>query len=193
MKIRIEEPAVLDITAAQVNTGGIHPGHAGDIARVNGFETLKEFTEVCNNQEFELDEEGTILDKEKLLFLIYAYADKKKDDTKSAATDAQKAFDVAKARMIDYLVANDKGATARYEGIGYIGLTSPEFRAYTLKEDEDKLFDFLKEKGYGAIIKPTVHHKTLANSIQELRVAGETLPEYIKTSESPNCKFYQRP
>lgn len=166
------------------------------IAQANGFENSKQMAQVCEGHTFEVDDANKIIDTEKVIFLKYAYADNQKDKTKAAATDAEKAFKIVKAELINYLVAQEKAATARYDGIGFVSLTLPEVRAYVLKENEDKLFEFLKEKGYGAIIKPSVHHATLSNCIDEIRKAlkqGEQLPEYINVAELPNCKFYSRP
>lgn len=128
--------------------------------------------------------------EEKELLMRYKTAKENKERLTTEKTNAEKEFDTIKFILVEYLVERGQKSTAKYEGIGHVSLDKPEVRARVLKEDEEKLFEFLRENDYGAVIKPTVHHSTLSSAISELMKAGIEMPEFLKIDEVRTPKFF---
>ncbi len=135
-------------------------------------------------------ETSTVSTREKELLLNFKGAKDAKERLTREKADAEKAFDTAKYLLIEYLVERGQKSTAKYDGIGHVTLEKPEIRARILKENEEALFEFLREKDYGGVIKPSVHHSTLSSVVSEMMKAGVELPEFILVDEVRTAKFF---
>ncbi len=107
----------------------------------------------------------------------------------SEKTDAEKAFETIKNKLIDYLVKRGQKSSAKYEGIGQVSLNKPTIRAYILKENEEALFEFLRANNYGAVIKPTLHPSTMNAVVSEMLRNGTKLPDYVNIDEVHIIRF----
>lgn len=124
--------------------------------------------------------------------LLQSVIEKKKALTalKEQCTEAQKAYDSAETTLIEYMAANNATATARYDGLGYASIyKEPSVYASYDKEYEADVFQMLKEKGVGDIIKPTVNAKTLSSIVKEWISTGESIPELIRYYIKPRIKI----
>lgn len=90
----------------------------------------------------------------------------------------------------EYLAEKGATKTAVYEGIGSYAIGEPTMYCSVLKDDEDKLFGFLKENGREDLIKPSVHHRSLASFVKELLEDGKEKPEFIKSFYKLTGRFY---
>ena len=115
---------------------------------------------------------------ERELVLEYKLA---KDDLERLEDDSKKAkarFEIAQAKLIEELQSKGASKTAKYDGVGTITLMKPSVGAKS--ENEDVLFDYLKQIGRDDLIKPTVHHKTLSSFVKEMLDAGMEIPDFIE-------------
>jgi hypothetical protein len=107
------------------------------------------------------------------------------EEAKEAKTAAQKAFDdirfirvpeaMAKAGMIG---ADGKGSYT-VPGHGKVHLRN-DVKCSVNKANEVEFHTWLKENGFGELIKPTVHASTMKAWAKEQIEAGRTLPEFVK-------------
>jgi hypothetical protein len=81
--------------------------------------------------------------------------------------------------LTELLVNEGKTATARYEGLGYYSIDAPTIRVASYRKDQEPaVFDWLRDQGYGDVIKPAVHPSTLKATIKSiLEEGGEIIPE----------------
>lgn len=86
----------------------------------------------------------------------------------------------------------ERGAckTAVYEGLGSYSMGDPTLYASVDKENEKDLFSFLNSQGREDLIKPSVHHRSLATFIKESIDNGVEIPQFIKTYYKPTGRFY---
>jgi len=87
----------------------------------------------------------------------------------------------------------DKGAksTAKYEGIGMIGMERPKLYANIKKEFKENLFSFLADIGREDIIKRDIHPSTLNVFIGECINSGIEFPDYVTYYLKPKIKLYR--
>jgi hypothetical protein len=67
------------------------------------------------------------------------------------------------------------------EGYGTIFLQVGT-RAYINVDDRDEAYNWLKDGGFGDIIKPTVHHSTLKAFVREQLDNGQSVPDMFHPS-----------
>jgi len=101
-------------------------------------------------------------------------------------------IDGIEAKLIEMLTAQGKTATAKYEGLGFVGLEKPELYANCRKENEDTLFSYLAEIGRSDLVRSSVHPRTLSSFVKECLEQGKGLPEFISYYLKPSVKFYAR-
>ena len=104
-------------------------------------------------------------------------ADKEVDEIDLILKAAQEKRDKAESALIELLEANSAVATARYDGIGYARIMKPRLYASCNKENEEKLFTYLEEKGREDMIKSKV--SGLDKFVSELIEQGQAVPEFI--------------
>lgn len=129
------------------------------------------------------------IEEEKELLTRFKKTREIKEDTAATAAQASKDHEAVKAELIKFLVDHGK-PNVEYEGLGKASLTQ-HFSATVDEENRNKLFTFLQEKGYGAIIKETIDYRTLSTTIKELLKEGLEIPEYVKQSEYTNIQYRQ--
>ena len=123
--------------------------------------------------------------------LIKFNADKAKlQQLKDATTEAQKEFDETERQLIERLQDEGKNSTARYEGIGYIGVNSPVVYASYTAENKDSLFKFLRSRKRQDLIQRTVNSRSLSSYIKELLDAGKKVPECVSYYLKVSARFY---
>lgn len=131
-------------------------------------------------------------DTERILVEKFKEAKDKLDSIKERLKQAQLEYSLAESSLVELLTAQGKEATARYEGLGFVGLTKPELYASCLKENEDALFAFLESKGRTDLVRQTVHSRSLSSYIKEILAEGESVPEFISYYLKPGVRFYSR-
>lgn len=109
---------------------------------------------------------------------------------KEMVTEAQKKFDQAESQLIEYLREGEKEATARYQGLGYVGLNKPVIYASIAAEKKDEALKFLRSRKRGDLIQKTVNSRSLSTFIKELMEAGRKVPECISYYLKTSARFY---
>lgn len=109
---------------------------------------------------------------------------------KDATTEAQKEFDEAERQLIELLQEQGKNATARYEGIGYIGVNAPVVYASVIAEKKDSLFKFLRSRKRQDLIIKTINSRSLSSYVKELLDAGRKIPGSISYYLKVSARFY---
>lgn len=94
-------------------------------------------------------------------------------------------------QLIEALNAEGKDATARYEGIGYFSLSKPQLFASYKKENEEEVFQFVRDAGREDLIKPTIHSRSLSSYVSELVETGKKIPDCLTYYLKPMIKFYK--
>jgi hypothetical protein len=100
-------------------------------------------------------------------------------------------YDKQEAILVEMLTEKDAKTTAKYDGIGSVTLLAPLVRAQSNKEYEGELFEFVKDKGEGAIIKLSIHPQSLNGFVGRCLDRGDLLPEFLKYYLQPSvrCNF----
>lgn len=129
------------------------------------------------------------IEQEKDLLARFKSTREEKEASAAIAAQASKDHESVKMELIKFLVDNGK-PNVEYEGLGKASLTN-HFSATVDEEHKEKLREFLRELGYGAIIKETIDYRTLSSTIKELLKEGVDIPEYVKQSEFANIQYRQ--
>lgn len=112
------------------------------------------------------------------------------DVAEAAYNSAKKALDEIKEKIFAALEDEGKDRTASFEGIGFATAVKPKLYASCLEENKDLMFDFLKSDGREDLIKPTVHHSSLAAYVGERLENGKPIPEFISYGFKNNVRLY---
>lgn len=137
---------------------------------------------------FKMSEE--LLEKKLLMDFLTAKENHKAAELK--VKDLKKTLDIAQAKLIEYLEDVDAKGTARYEDIGHATRMLPKIYANVTIENQDKLFEYLRSRGYEYSIKETVHSSTLSSIVKELMEKGDEIPEFITVYPKPQIKAYPK-
>ncbi len=105
---------------------------------------------------------------------------------------AQQRLDDAEDKLINYMSDADIKATAKYEGIGHVTLTAPQvaWPRYN-KDQEAEVFEFVKGRGEGAIIKQGIHPSSLRAFVKGLLDNAQPVPEFITYYLKPSIKLFK--
>ena len=114
----------------------------------------------------------------------------KLNELKEAVTAAQKEFDETEHQLIERLTDEGKDATARYDGIGYVGVNKPSVYASYAPENKDTLFKFLRIHKRQDLIQKTVNSRSLSTYVKELIDIGKKVPECISYYLKQSARFY---
>lgn len=76
------------------------------------------------------------------------------------------------------IVVDDKGRFTNGRG-GLISLRTDLYAGYN-KDEEDKVFAWLRKNQMGDVIKETVHSSTFKSLIRELIAEGKKVPEFVR-------------
>ena len=116
---------------------------------------------------------------ERDLLLAYKAAKQERDIAKDALKAAQEKYDGAETKLIEHLEGTGAASTAKYDGIGYAQLCKPRVYASCVKENEERLKTYLRDKGRADLIKETISPQTLSAFVAELIDNGQALPTDI--------------
>jgi Asp-tRNA(Asn)/Glu-tRNA(Gln) amidotransferase A subunit family amidase len=103
--------------------------------------------------------------------------------------NAKKELANVEAELIDVLLAQDKTATATYEGIGSAQLGTPALYASCKVENREMLFDYLRTEKRDDLIKTNVNDKSLSSFVKELIENGKTPPPFVSYYLKPKLKL----
>jgi predicted 2-oxoglutarate/Fe(II)-dependent dioxygenase YbiX len=129
---------------------------------------------------------------ERDLLQAYVEARRELEALSESLKESRAKYDQAEAALVEALIANDATATAKYEGLGFVSLQKPALFAAYSKEQEGKVFQFIRDNGMDSIIKPTVHHKSLSGFVSALVEEGKQVPEFISYYMKQGVKFFSR-
>lgn len=124
---------------------------------------------------------------EKDLVLEYKLAKDELERLEDESKKAKERFDKAQLKLLEELQAKGASQTAKYDGIGRITIMKPLVGARS--ENEDVLFDYLKQIGRDDLIRPTVHHKTLSSFVKEMLEGGQEIPDFIEYWFKPSTRL----
>lgn len=110
---------------------------------------------------------------------------------KSELDELQGRKEVLQAEIIELLQSEGKDKTARYEGVGSIGMTKPRLSATVKKEDEKQLFSYLQVCNRTDLVKESVHPMSLSTFVDECIERGEQLPDFISIYYKSQLRFYK--
>ena len=105
----------------------------------------------------------------------------------------KKKYNEAESALIEFLESNEMKTTAKYEGVGSFTLNKPRLHASCKIEDNDKLFEFLREHGRGDLIKTRVHDGSLSSFVSELVKDGTKIPEDFISIHYTTRLSYNKP
>jgi len=131
------------------------------------------------------------IDRERELVEQYAQAWADLADLKKRKAAAQNTVDRLRYEIVELLTSEEKTATAKYDDLGYIGLTKPKVRVNQDKTQQESLFEFLETSNRADLIKPTVNSSSLATFVTELLEAGDPVPMCIPYVLQPDVKLYK--
>lgn len=130
--------------------------------------------------------------RERDLIISFKAADDALETAKGKVKELQATYDKIHQELFELMEAEHKQTTAKYDGLGFVSMVKPKLRASVLKENEDKLFEFLKEKDREDLIKEVVNPGSLSTFVGELIDTGEPLPEFIKYYMENKIRFYPK-
>lgn len=124
------------------------------------------------------------------LLIKFKEAKEKLYQLKEAITKAQTEFDAAESQLIERLQEEGKEATARYDNLGYVGLTKPAVYASFVQENKDNVFQFLRSRKRGDLIQKNVNARSLSAFVKELIEQHRKVPSFINYYLKTSARFY---
>src|SRR3990167_6150821 len=129
--------------------------------------------------------EQTLVEK---LFSLRAEIAEKDSALKSIKSE----YENGVSELVELLRSQGKEASAKYEGIGFVSLGTPQLYASYKKENQDDIFSWVKSLGRDDLIKDTIHPASFSSFVSELLGRSETLPEIVSYYLKPKVTFYDR-
>lgn len=132
---------------------------------------------------------------EKALVQEYAQLKFRYNAAKLEFEAAEKAMKAKEQSIVALLVNRGAKQTAKYEGLGFCSLRKPGVRtANYAKEHENEFFGWIKEMGYGEIIKLSINPQTLKSAVKSMLEEGqaEEFPKYLYYETEQKLTFYDR-
>lgn len=118
----------------------------------------------------------------------YVTARSKYEQLDAARKEANELYRDAVGKLAEFMTANAL-KSLKYEDLGAVTLKEPIVRPNVLKENEDKLFAYVREIGRGEVIKENIHHLTLGALIRDVLAEGKELPEFVGYYLEPSLMF----
>lgn len=128
--------------------------------------------------------------RERDLVLQFKTAKEKLNELKAELKQAQEEFDRAESEIIEFLESISAVSTAKYEGIGYAQIQKPRLYANCRQENQEKLFEFLRQLDRADLIKTTVMPQSLSSFVSECIENGVGLPDVISYYLKPSVRLY---
>ena len=113
---------------------------------------------------------------------------KKYEEIKATLNEAQEAYKDSAGKLAEFMMQHAL-KTLKYDDLGAVTLKEPIVRPNVLKENEEKLFEFVKSIGRGEVIKASIHPSTLGSLIKSLLSEGQTLPEFVGYYLEPSLMY----
>ena len=93
--------------------------------------------------------------------------------------------------LIEHLESIGAEESATYEGVR-VALQKPRLFASFLKDNEEKVFEFVNNQGRSDLIKQTIHSSSLSAWVKERIEAGEEIPGCINFYLQPSVRIYEK-
>ena len=77
------------------------------------------------------------------------------------------------------------------EDVGSVNVSTKVY-ASVLAADRERLHEWLKDEGHGAMVKESVHHNTLSAFAEEQTAAGTALPDFVKVTFIPTANLRRK-
>ena len=127
------------------------------------------------------------------LVLRFREAKLKKDQAEQARELAEQEYDKTESELIDLLNAKNATKTAEYEGVGHVTLQKPRVYASVIKENQEKLFAFLRgDVQRSDLIKEVVNPQSLSGFVKDELESGRGVPEFINYYLKAKAQFYPK-
>lgn len=129
-------------------------------------------------------------DREKELVIRFRDAKFELEKAEKEKTAKQEAYDQVENELMEMLEDQGKKSSAKFEDLGHVTLVEPRLYAKVLKEEEDKLFDYLIQNGFSELVKRTVHSGTLSSLVKEKIRNNEEVPPGVTYYLKKSLNFY---
>lgn len=113
------------------------------------------------------------------LLIKFIAAKKCLQQLKDAEAEAQKKFDEAEQRLLEFLNESGQEATGRYENIGWVSRNRPVVYANYKQEDSDNLFKYLRKQKRSDLIRKIVNPRSLSTWVKERLDGGKSIPPFV--------------
>lgn len=100
-------------------------------------------------------------------------------------------FDLAQTELINYLTDMGKKSTGKYEELGSVTIVEAKALANYKKENEEKVWDFIRANHGEDCIKTAIHPSTFRGFVREMIGAGVKIPEFIEIYYQPQVKYFK--
>ena len=132
------------------------------------------------------------MDRERELLTAFIRTKREYEELEEKKSEAYKQLESAKRELVEYLESSGKEKTAEYKDLGHATLLDPTPIGSYTKENEEIIFDFVRQQDREDIIRPTIHWKTLSSFIKESMENGVPFPEELKIYLKPNIRLLSK-
>ena len=132
------------------------------------------------------------MDREYALVLRFKEAKDRLMLSKEQIKTAQKEYDGVESELLELLQAQNKDSSAKYSDLGHVTICKPILYASCPKENEDKLFSYLRKENRGDLVREAVNSRSLSSYIKELIDAGNDVPDFISYYLRQGIRFYAK-
>ncbi len=122
----------------------------------------------------------------------YVNARTKHAQAKEHVQNCRADLDQAEHDLVQLLMDQDKHATAKYDGIGFVSLVSPALYASYRKDNEEILFKYLIESGREDLVRQSVNSKSLSSFVKDQLADGREIPKCINYVTIPKLRLYEK-
>lgn len=131
------------------------------------------------------------MSNEKYLLQEYIWARTDVDRIEEELKAAKENLDRKQSELHECLIERGATKTAKYEDLGTYAIKEPNLYASCLKENEEALFEFVKSQDRTDLIKPQIHHRSLASFVKELKEDGKEVPDFINVYYKLSGTYYK--
>lgn len=132
-----------------------------------------------------------IAQTEKQLLESYIKAKERYEYLSAELKEAQRDKDIKEQMIVGMLTSKGADATTRFDGLGYAKLRKPVVNVANYpKEKEGEIFTFVRNQGYGDIIKEDIHSTTFRSFIKTCLDEGVDFPKCVFYETKQNITIY---
>ena len=132
------------------------------------------------------------MDRERELLESFKKLKEDYEQIEEIKSKAYHALEKAKRELAEYLEDSGKEKTAEYKDIGHATLLEPTPMGSYLKENEDRIYAWVRSIDREDVIRPTIHWRTLSSLIKECREHGIELPVQMDVYDKPNIRLMKK-